>query len=97
VSKSYDIPLCWSFSRTGERCEKDAGHDGQHERTVRTLWTDEEAWRPELVEMTKTQRPVPVVGYPDLPTEKASFPCGACDWPDEATHDSNPYGCRTWV
>jgi hypothetical protein len=95
VTKTYDEAICWAFSKTGQRCELEAGHEGDH--SVSFTWTDAEAWQPTMVEMTKTQKPVPVLGYPDLPTEKPVFPCGACDWPDPETHDSNPYGCRTFV
>jgi hypothetical protein len=86
---------CWSFNQAGVRCELEAGHDSDHE--IVASWTDAESWQPTMVEMTKTAKPVPVVGYPDLPSEMPKFPCAACDWPDPETHDQNPYGCRTFV
>lgn len=39
-----DLPQCWAYNSNGERCEKHAGHPGQH--AITRSWTDDQCAAP---------------------------------------------------
>lgn len=110
MTRSYDMPQCWAFSRQGVRCEGEAGHEGAH--LVTLTWPDEECWEPTLVEMAGPSKTLPVLGYPDLPDDDLDLgedmgdatafipveggPCYSCGCVEEI-HPCEAHGCKTFV
>lgn len=83
-------PQCFAYSQTGIRCEKTAGHSGNH--AVHVAWTDDECYQPNPYSKATTNTPAPVAhtnaaasvtehGYEIKPSEPEaiqSIPCAAC-------------------
>ncbi len=82
------MTYCFAYNKDGRRCEKAAGHDGDH--LIQTVWGDDECLdvaallaqpKEVLVTVTNTQ-PAPVEDDGEKPTDK----CEACRHP-RSTHD----------
>lgn len=88
------IDTCWSFSMTGERCAKPAGHQDEHEHVSYTRWTDEEAWTPDSVKMSwkeysqSSARPLPPGAVPVTEQNILGIIEGTCLSCDHPSHDS---------
>ena len=92
------MSMCWSFNRAGRRCERPAGHEGDH--SIEETWADAEAWTPSESNVTV----VPVVDLPmmeDKPKTTANVrKCAVCDHPwhnqeCERKTQGLPCGCTT--
>lgn len=102
MTKTYDVARCWAYGPTGQRCEQDAAHPGNH--TVSTEWTDDECVTPEhftmakIVGETRSARPVPIIEISDAidADEPGLDRCASCGWPEDG-HESNPHGCRSFA
>ena len=77
---------CFAYSKTGQRCEGYAGHDGLH--FVNYSWTNEECWTPGApIDVTLTEYGSPRLTTPLTLVEnlveipKASGKCVICDHP----------------
>lgn len=84
---------CFAFSKTGQRCMEEGGHDGLHRVVTRTEWSDDECWEPGGGPTAL----VPVLDLPmrqDKPRERRCF---ACDhhWHDDVC--PRDCGCQTAV
>lgn len=62
---------CFAYSKKGERCEQEAGHDGLH--TVSVSWSDEDVWTP----LATTMPP----GVPPLVIKTGPRKCVICEHP----------------
>jgi len=51
-----DLPRCWAYNLEGVRCEKRAGHTGDH--LVSTTWNDDECYAPDRVPATPQGKPL---------------------------------------
>ena len=72
---------CFSFNVSGQRCEREAGHDGDHQITY--MWDDDASWTPlevpYLPEDTDTiitpPKVVPIEADEELPPPTVCFVC----------------------
>lgn len=83
---------CFAYSKTGSRCEKDAGHDGLH--TLSVTWDDDECFTP------STPPPMPTIPQPAAPVlpPPSAERCEVCD--HRMHYQMCPVGdcdCRTGV
>lgn len=99
---------CFAYSRQRQRCDQEAGHDGDH--AVSTTWGDDECFDPTIIlpappvptsviSVTNTARPIPIIGYDDDMDDLGAvagggcFSCGCLD----DLHPCEAHGCRSFV
>lgn len=80
-----DLPQCWAYNSGGERCEKHAGHPGQH--AITHSWTDSECASPGQPPVKG--RPLIEVFAEEEAKEQASSKCVAC----QHQHKGGPCKC----
>ena len=77
-----NLARCWAYNRGSERCDKHAGHPGDH--AITHTWTDSECFAP-------NQQPTPhIPAPPAIPmTDNVPAKCVAC----QHQHKGGPCKC----
>lgn len=99
---------CWAYNRQRQRCDQEAGHEGNH--SVSTTWTDDECFDPTIIlpsppattgviSVTNTSPPIPIIGYDDGMDDLGAVPgggCFSCGCGEDA-HPCDAHQCRSFV
>lgn len=88
---------CWALSEKFGRCEKNAGHDGEH--SVTWTWDDDACWLPSMTTTGAADVPIVHVSIDDEPIAKdRCYTCGC----SEAAHGGigdmcEKHQCKTFL